>query len=132
MPEMQVQVKQVGATTSEGSIRHHAVLIDRPAAKGGEDKGPMGGELLLVALGGCFMSNLLEVIRTREAPINNVNIDIAGTLEGTPPHYTHISMKVRAEHDDADLLEKLVLMSERACIVANTLKPALMLAVSVA
>ena len=60
MAELEVTVRQVQATpTSEGQVREHRVLVDRPAAKGGHDRGPMGGELLLVALGGCFMSNLI-------------------------------------------------------------------------
>jgi putative redox protein len=92
----------------------------------------MGGELLLVSLGGCFMSNLLEAIRAREAAISQVAVQMTGTLEGTPLRYSEIKMQVSAEHQDRELFEKLVLMSERACIVANTLKPALILTVSIA
>ena len=36
--------------------------MDRPGPKGGQDKGPMGGEALLMGLGGCFMSNLLAAV----------------------------------------------------------------------
>jgi putative redox protein len=122
MPTIQVSVNQVGPSTSEGSIRKHKVLIDRPEAKGGEDKGAMGGELLLLSLGGCFLSNLLEAIRTREADIHNVAIAIEGTLEGSPAHFTSIALTVQAEHSDKAQLEKLVTISERSCIVANTLK----------
>ena len=57
-----VQVEQVGPTTATAKARTHAVLVDRPAAKGGEDRGPLGGEYLLVGLGGCFLSNLLAAI----------------------------------------------------------------------
>lgn len=51
-----VSVEHAGPTTA--TARSHRVVIDRPAAKGGEDRGALGGECLLVALGGCFMSNL--------------------------------------------------------------------------
>ncbi|MEM8665738.1 MAG: OsmC family peroxiredoxin, partial [Pseudomonadota bacterium] len=61
--------KQVSPYTTEANTRGHVTLIDRPEAKGGTDRGAMGGEHLLVALGGCFMSNLLEIVRTREAAI---------------------------------------------------------------
>ena len=122
MANIPVQVNQVGLATAEGHIRTHSVLIDRPEAKGGDDKGAMGGELLLVSLGGCFMSNLLAAIRAREAAISDVKIAINGNLEGTPPHFTAIEMRISANHDDRDLLEKLVTISERSCIVANTLK----------
>ncbi len=83
-----VQVNQVGSTTSEGTIRQHKVFIDRPEAKGGEDKGAMGGELLLASLGGCFMSTLLAAIKAREANVSDVHIDISGTLEESPGRFS--------------------------------------------
>jgi len=81
-----------------------------------------GCELLLASLGGCFSSNLLAAISAREAAISNVNITVTGTLDGTPASFTAIDMKVAADHDDAEMLEKLITISERSCIVANTLK----------
>lgn len=122
MSNIQVNVNQVSPATSEGVIRNHKVLIDRPEAKGGEDKGAMGGELLLASLGGCFMSNLLAAIKAREAAIDNVNITVDGTLEGNPSHFTAIKMSVGGNYDDKEQMQKLVTISERSCIVANTLK----------
>lgn len=122
MANIPVQVNQVGPATAEGHIRTHSVLIDRPEGKGGDDKGAMGGELLLVSLGGCFMSNLLAAIRARGAAIGDVKIAINGNLEGTLPHFTAIEMRISAINEDRELLEKLVTISERSCIVANTLK----------
>jgi putative redox protein len=126
-----VQVNQVSASTSEGSVRHHKVLIDRPMEKGGEDKGTMGGELMLLALGGCFMSTLLAAIKAREANVTNVNVNVAGTLDGNPVRFTAAEMTVQADFDDQELMEKLVTIAERSCIVSNTLKDALQLTVRV-
>lgn len=127
---IQVQVVQQSATTSEGSVRGHTVLIDRPESKEGTDRGAMGGELLLISLGGCYMSTLLAAIRAREANISNVTIAITGRLEGKPSRYTAIEMVVSADHDNPDLLDKLIVISERSCIVANTLKDAVELSIS--
>ena len=69
--EMKIALRQTAASTSEAAVRQHKILIDRPAAKGGDDRGPMGGELFLAAIGGCFMSNLLAAIKAREA-INTI------------------------------------------------------------
>ena len=60
---MQIQIRQTSPTTSETTIRGHRVTIDRPIEKGGTDAGPMGGELFLASVGGCFMSTLLAAIR---------------------------------------------------------------------
>jgi putative redox protein len=125
MPAITVKMNQASATATEGSVRGHVVNIDRPEAKGGTDTGAMGGELLLMSLGGCFMSNLLEAVRTREAAISDINIDVVGNLEGTPPRFTAIDMQISAVHNDVELLEKLVTISERSCIVANSIKGAI-------
>ncbi|MCO5184088.1 MAG: OsmC family protein [Anaerolineae bacterium] len=117
-----VTVKQQSLTTAKGSIRGHNVLIDRPLAKGGTDMGMMGGEMLLAALGGCFMSNLLELVRTRDAAITDITATIDGTLAQSPNRFSAVDMVISAETDDTALFEKFVLMAERACIVANTLK----------
>lgn len=117
-----VELQQVGPATTEARIRDHRVWIDRPETKGGDDRGPMGGELLLAALGGCFASNLMAAIRAREAAIDNIRITVEGDLAEAPSRFQNIRMTVRADTDDAALLDKLVLMSERACITANTLK----------
>ena len=121
MPEITVNVAQTGPTSSQGTIRTHTVPIDRPESKGGADVGAMGGELLLASLGGCFMSNLLEAIRSREAKISDVSIDVVGTLEGQPARYTGIAMNIAANYDDVAQMQKLVTISERSCIVANSL-----------
>lgn len=125
MPAITVQMKQTSATVTEGKVRSHVVNIDRPEAKGGTDTGAMGGELLLMSLGGCFMSNLLEAVRTREAAVSEIKIDVVGNLEGTPSRFTAIEMQISAVHDDTALLEKLVTISERSCIVANSIKDAI-------
>ncbi len=128
---LEVQVSQVGPTTSEAAIRTHRVLVDRPIEKRGEDRGAMGGELLLAGLGGCFLSNLLAAINAREAAISNVKARVAGTLDTSPARFTAIEMRISAECEDYDLLEKLVTIAERACIVSNTLRDALELKVIV-
>ncbi|MCP4402554.1 MAG: OsmC family protein [bacterium] len=129
--EVQVQVNQVGLSTSEGIARTHKVFIDRPEAKGGQDKGAMGGELLLMSFGGCFISNLLAAIRARKAEVAKVRIRIIGTLESAPPRFSAIEMKISADYSDKALMEKLVNISEKGCIVANTLKNAVALTFTV-
>jgi putative redox protein len=129
--KIQVMIEQQGRATSEAAIRTHRVLIDRPTAKAGDDRGPMGGELLLASLGGCFMSNLLAAIAARQANVSSVRAAVEGTLDGTPPRFVAIETTVSADCEDLELIEKLVTMAERSCIVANTLKDAVRLTVSV-
>jgi len=120
--EIAIQIRQTSATTSEAAIREHRVLIDRPTAKGGSDAGPMGGELFLAAIGGCFMSNLLAAIRAREAAVTDAQVEVVGVLADAPARFTSVDMFVSANYQDAALFEKLVEMADRGCIMMNTLR----------
>ena len=129
MPTIQVSVAQLDHTSSEGRVREHKLVMDRPEAKGGQNRGPMGGEALLMALGGCFMSNLLAAAKGRNIVLHDARADIEGDLADTPPRYTAVRMRVSAKCRPAADLPKLVLIAERGCIVANTLGRAVELTV---
>jgi len=120
--DVKVQVRQISSTTTEGSTRDHQVLIDRPVAKEGTDRGMMGGEMFLVALGGCFMSNLLAAIRARQADVSDIHIDITGTQAENPQRFVAVRLDIAAQYEDADLMDKLVTIAERGCLVANSLR----------
>jgi putative redox protein len=122
--EVKVSVKQTSASASEGQARNHRVQCDRPEQKGGHDDGPMGGELFLMGLGGCFMSNLLAAIEARNKEISGIEIAISGQLEGTPPRFTNIKLSVSGNYSNKKEMEKLTVIAERGCIVANTIKDA--------
>lgn len=122
MPTILVNVDQQDQSSSRAEVRGHSLAMDRPEAKGGQDKGPMGGEALLMGLGGCFMSNLLAAAKAREVEISNARAEIAGELSDGPMRYTKIYMRVSARCEPSDTLEKLVTVADRGCIVANTLR----------
>ena len=128
---LEVRIEQVGPSTAKGIARTHSVLIDRPVAKGGEDRGPLGGEYLLLALGGCFMSNLLAAIRAREAAVSDVRITVNGTIEESPDRFTRLTLTIAATHQDAELMKKLVTIAERSCIVTNTLRSGVSIALMI-
>src|SRR6202142_2223411 len=94
--DMKIQLRQISDSTSEVTIRGHHVLVDRPAAKGGADQGPMGGELFLASIGGCFMSNLLAAIKTREADVSNVQMEVTGWLADSPARFSAVELCVFA------------------------------------
>lgn len=119
---LEVKIAQIGPSTSRATARTHTVLVDRPQARGGEDRGPVGGEYMLIALGGCFMSHLLAAIRMREAKVTDVHVTLSGTMDGSPEKFTAINIDVSAASDEPELLQKLVTIAERSCQVTNTLR----------
>ena len=128
---VQIRIDQTGSATSTTRVRGHRISVDRPLEKGGEDRGPMGGELILVGLGGCFTSNLLAAIRARQAPVSRVSTTVTATLAERPSRFAAIDLAVSADCNDDALLLKLVTIAERACIAANTLRGGVRLSVRV-
>jgi organic hydroperoxide reductase OsmC/OhrA len=41
-----------------------------------------------------------------------------------PERFEAMHMRVSAKYDDADLMQKLITMAERGCLVTNTLRTA--------
>jgi putative redox protein len=122
-----VEIEQVGPSTGQATARTHTVFVDRPTDKGGHDRGPLGGEYLLVSLGGCFLSTLLAAVKTRGADVSNVRVSVAGTIGGVPERFESMAVRVKAAYKDQDEMRKLLLIAERGCLVTNTLKDAVAL-----
>ena len=129
MPTVSVNVDQLDHTSSQGAARNHTLIMDRPEAKGGQNLGPMGGEALLMGLGGCFLSNLFAAAIARDIEISNTRVEITGELADAPARYTDIHMQVTADCSVPDQLDKLITIAERGCIAANTLGKAVNLTV---
>ena len=120
--DIRIELRQLSATTTEVAIGDHQLLVDRPAEKGGGGLGPMGGELFLASVGGCFMSNLLAAIRARELGVSDVRTQVTGTVDGAPARFTAIRLHVTAGNTEPETLQKLVEVADRGCIMMNTLR----------
>jgi putative redox protein len=130
MSDFTIQAERTLGTATSILIRDHRVAVDRPKEKGGSDVGPMGGELLLAAVAGCFTSTLIAAAAAREQELGNVTCTVVGHLDGPPPHFESIEMKVASDTLDAEAFQHLVTVAERGCIVANTLKSTTKLEIS--
>jgi putative redox protein len=129
---VKARLEAIEQVTSKATVRTHTALVDRGVAKGGLDRGPAGGEYLLVALGGCFTSHLLAAIAARGAEMKNVRVDVTGTMDGTPERFVGFTLDVSSDSSDADLARKMVTIAGRGCQVVNTLRPVASVSVSYA
>jgi putative redox protein len=133
MSQMKIQIVQVSVYASEATLGPHRVIIDRPVEKGGTAQGPMGGELFLASVGGCFMSNLLAAVRARNEPVSNVRVQVTGTITDAPPvRYSAIELSIDADAPRRAVLEHLAEIADRGCIMMNTLRATLDLSVQIA
>lgn len=127
MAEISVLLKPSIDTVVSGLARSHEITVDRPVEKGGSDKGPMGGELLLLALGGCFLSTLIGILKADESPLDleQVDVRVVGSLATAPGRFTAITVMVSAPRRLEEVLAKPLLKAERGCIVHNSIKNAI-------
>ena len=107
MPEVTTTVSHIqGSTAARTQIRDHELVTDRPAEKGGGNQGPMGGELLVASLGGCFMSNLIAAFQGRELEPQGLAVTVRGTLDGTPPRFQKMAVEVQGKGIDRGQMGK--------------------------
>ena len=121
---LSVNLKQNGDSTVLGRARAHSVVIDRPHVKGGKDRGPMGGELLLLSLGGCYFSTFLAAMKAEygDFPTEPIEIMVTGILGSVPSRITDITLTMYASMLSKEKLEKPAVKAERGCIVHNSIK----------
>ncbi|MFD4410437.1 OsmC family protein [Streptomyces sp. NPDC058467] len=126
MPEIAVSLRPVGGSVVVGQARDHTITVDRPKEKEGTDSGPMGGELLLLALGGCYASTFLAALRAEdpEADASGIRFQVDGTLVSAPTRFSEITVRVSAPAALQDLISKPLLKAERGCIVHNSIRDA--------
>ncbi|MFF4801032.1 OsmC family protein [Streptomyces sp. NPDC001351] len=127
MPEIGVSLRLVGGSVVVGRARDHTLTIDRPEEKGGTDAGPMGGELLLLALGGCYVSTFLAALKAEDpqADTSEISLQVEGSLVSAPTRFSDITVQVSAPAALQDLITKPLLKAERGCIVHNSIRDAI-------
>jgi hypothetical protein len=68
------------------------------------------------------MSTLLAAIRAGEAEVSDVRTEVIGTLAESPARFSAIQLHVSVDSLDRELLEHVVEIAERTCIMMNTLR----------
>ena len=130
MNQITVELNRDGATATRAQIRDHDVIIDRPIANEGTDAGPMGGEMLLASIGGCFMSTFIAAARARSIAVDDATCEVIGTFADAPRRFGSIEVLVSSDQCEPDDLEHLIRVAEQGCIVMNTLRADLGLTVA--
>lgn len=130
MASIEVLLTQVGPSTTSGVARGHEILVDRPESKGGADRGAMGGEYMLMGIGGCFASNLLAAARARDIALSDLRLRVTAEIADAPSRFSAIHVIVGSALGRGEL-EKLVVIADRACISMNTIRSAVALTVDV-
>ena len=110
MPSMTVTLRSVPDTQAAlGWAEGHSVVIDRaPGRAGGMGLGFNGGQMIALAIGGCFCNDLRYMAETMGMRIDDIAVDVVITLEGQPALVTAatVAARVTGEGDMAELIRR--------------------------
>ena len=128
-------VKQIGGISLAGRANsNHWVVMDGPTDFGGSDAASSPKELVLLALGGCTLSDVVSILRKKRAAVSDVEVQItAEQSDEHPKVYTtiHLEFIVRGNNVRPEDVARAIELSEtKYCPVSAMLRPAVAITTS--
>jgi organic hydroperoxide reductase OsmC/OhrA len=123
MVQSVVELRNVAGTEAAmGWAGGHTVVIDRPDGKaGGLGLGFNGGQMLALAIGGCYCNDLRYAAHERGVDIEQIAVTVTLDLEGAPLVATKAVLSVKCETSDGSDPTALIDHAWSVCTVANSL-----------
>ena len=111
-----------GTEAALGWAGAHTLVADRPAGKaGGKGLGFNGGELLALAIGGCFANDLRYVAHAKGIALGKIELGVTLDLEGEPLIVTAARMKVACETTDGSDPRPVIEEAKADSTVSNSI-----------
>ena len=106
-----------------GIARSPTLTIDRPEQAGGMGLGFNGGELLLLAIGGCYCNDIFREAAKLGMVIKSVQVDVQADWGGDPVRAQNVtySTRIEAEASEAAILA-LIEQTDRVAEIPNSLR----------
>ena len=123
MTTMTVQLRSIPDTKAAlGWAEGHTIVVDRPDGKaGGMGLGFNGGQLLGLAIGGCFCNDLQYVAHDMGIRLASIQVDVSITFEGTPMLVKEARMQVAATSVDENA-DVVITRAKDISSVSNSLR----------
>ena len=101
----------------------HSVVADRPQGKaGGMGLGFNGGELLALAIGGCFCNDMQALADELGAVIEDLRVVVEIDFEGTPTRASSARMNVDCRLEGGSDPSALVERAKAVTTIGNSLR----------
>lgn len=110
----------------------HSVVVDRPEGRaGGKGLGFNGGQLLGLAIGGCFCNDLYYVAHEMGIALTGMAVDVTVTFDGSPLRASAAAVEVALEAaDESADLEALLRKAQETSTVSNSISRGVPVSVS--
>ncbi len=120
-----------GTRAAEGRAGGHTVIADRPEGKaGGMGLGFNGGELLALAIGGCFCNDLQALADEAGKRISGLSVSVTLEFGGTPSRTVAARMAVDCDLSDGSDPAELIERAKRLTNIGNSVRNGFPLAIS--
>jgi organic hydroperoxide reductase OsmC/OhrA len=124
MGTMSVSLRNVpGTKAAMGWAGGHTVVIDRAEGRaGGMGLGFNGGQMIALAIGGCFCNDLRYVADAMGVELDTVEVDVAIELDGEPLLVTSAIMSVRVTAAASVDVAEIIRRAEADSTVSNSVR----------
>lgn len=118
-----VELRNVAGTEAAvGWAGGHTIVVDRPQGKaGGLGLGFNGGQLLALAVGGCYCNDLRYAAHDLGVEIGEIAVTVHLELDGPPLVVTNAVLSVRCATLDGSDPQALIDQAWSICTVAKSL-----------
>ena len=124
MAQTTVEIRSLtGASLAVGSSGARTVTIDRSTEVGGFGLGFNGGELLLLAIGGCYSNDIYREAAKRGFRVRSVQVTVTADWGGEPVRAQNVSYSASVEADapEGEILD-LIQHTDRVAEIPNSLR----------
>lgn len=122
-----------GTRASVGRAGTHSVIADRPDGKfGGMGLGFNGGELLALAIGGCFCNDMQAIADQMGLTITDLRVSVDIDFGGTPSRASEARMSVECTLADGSDPSELIERAKADTTVGNSLRAGIPVQISAA
>lgn len=114
-----VETEWTGGIRTATRARQHTVIADGPLWRHGTDDGPAPGELMLAAVGACYVNHLARFLQVKRMSVHHVSARVTGRFKYVGEQEIFDSfrfdVKVRARTDYRPLVEKAFKVAKVEC-----------------
>jgi uncharacterized OsmC-like protein len=124
MPQTTVEIRTIAnSSLAVGSSGPRTVTIDRTKEAGGMGLGFNGGELLLLAIGGCYSNDLFREAAKQGIEVRSVQVTVSADWGGDPVRAQNVTYSVRVDADaNEEVVHELIRHTDRVAEIPNSLR----------
>ena len=124
MPQTTVEIRSLAdGSLAVGSSGSRTVTIDRSKEAGGLGLGFNGGELLLLAIGGCYSNDIFREAAKRGMDVHSVQVQVQADWGGDPVRAQNVSFSTVVEaHAPEEQILELIRHTDCVAEIPNSLR----------